>query len=96
MSRALRKRNHAHITAPLDSTALRARCVESQDEPTEVIPAALLLRLLAEMAAAPEGLNTDLGVPRFEVVELESQDVIFDDSAFENAFEEILGADAGG
>jgi hypothetical protein len=90
---ALEKTSDAHITSPWDATALAARCADPEGDPTEVIPAFLLHRLLAETAqdGSAEGV-----VPRFEVVELEPDEVIVDDSAFENAFEEMLGGDARG
>ena len=93
MARALDMKNDAHITSPCDSTPLRARCAEPEGDPTEVIPGPLLLRLLAETA---QDKSMDGGVPRFELVEIEPEDVILDvdDSAFENAFREMLGANA--
>jgi len=91
MTRALEKTSDAHITFTWDATDLGARCAEPEGDPTEVIPASLLLRLLAETAhdGSAEGV-----VPRFEVVELEPDEVIVDDSAFEYAFDEMLGGDA--
>ena len=93
MTRALNKTSDAHIASPWDATDLGARCAEPEGDPTEVIPGSLLLRLLAETAqdGSAEGV-----VPRFEVVELEPDEVIVDDSAFDNAFDEMLGGDARG
>jgi hypothetical protein len=92
MARALDMKNDAHSTSPCDSTTLRARCAEPEGDPTEVIPGALLLRLLAETG---QDKSMDGGVPRFEIVELDTEDVLdVDDSAFENAFAEMLGANA--
>ena len=93
MTRTLEKTSDVHITSPWDVTALGARCAEPEGDPTEVIPASLLVRLLAETAqdGSAEGV-----VPRFEVVELDPEDLIVDDSAFENGFEEMLGGDARG
>ena len=95
MARALHKKNDAHITSPWDATALRARCVEPEGDPTVVIPADLLLRLLAETA---QDRSTHGRAPRVEVMELHPEDVIvdLDDTAFENAFEEMLGTGTSG
>ena len=67
------------------------RCEEPEGDPTEVIPAALLLRLLAETAQVA---SCSGGPPRFEVVELEPEDVIVDDGSFEEAFDEMISAAA--
>jgi hypothetical protein len=100
MTRAHDRANDPHTTSPWEAaTALCARCVEPEGDPTEVIPADILFRLVAETARerATEG-----GAPRFEVVELEPEDVILDDNAFESdgafesAFEETPGVDARG
>lgn len=93
MACALDMKNDAHSTSPCDSTALRARCAEPEGDPTEEIPGALLFRLLAETA---QDESMEGGVRRFEIVELDPEDVILDvdDSAFENAFKEMLGANA--
>jgi hypothetical protein len=89
MARAHSKKNDAHSTSPFDAAALRARCVEPEGDPTEVIPAALLQRLLAE--TMPDG-STGGAAPRFEIVERDpDDDVIIDDSAFEEAFAEMVG-----
>ena len=91
MTCALKTPSDAHITFPWDATAFGARCAEPEGDPTEVIPTSLLLRLLAE--TAPDG-RADGVAPRFEVVQLEPDEVIVDDSAFESGFEEMLGGDA--
>ena len=93
MARALHKKIDAHITSPWDSTTLRARCVELEGDPTEVIPQGLLLRLLADTA---QDRTTEGTAPRFEIVELDPEDVIVDDSAFEEAFAEMVGTAATG
>ena len=93
MARALDRMNDAHIASPWAATAVRARCVEPEGDPTEVIPAALLLRLLAETAR--DG-RADGGAPRFEIVDMDPEGVTLDESAFENAFEQMLGTGTSG
>jgi len=80
MTRPLTKTSDAHTTSPWSATDLGARCAEPEGDPTEDIPASLLVRLLAETAriGSAEG-----AVPRFDVVEFEPDEVIVDDSAFE-------------
>jgi hypothetical protein len=87
MARAHSKKKDAHSTYPFDAAALRARCVEPEGDPTEVIPAALLQRLLAE--TMPDG-STGGAATRFEIVERDPDDVIIDDNAFEEAFAEMV------
>jgi hypothetical protein len=85
MLRAYRP-DHARVASPWDATPSRARCVEPEGDPTEVIPADLLLALLAE-AAQSQGAEEN--VPRFEVVELdEPEPIAVDESDFEPASEE--------
>ena len=88
MARAHSRKKDAHSTTPFDAAALRARCVEPEGDLTEVIPAALLQRLLAETMP-----DRSIGgaAPRFEIVERDPDDVIIDDRAFEEAFAEMVG-----
>jgi hypothetical protein len=88
MERAHSKKKDAHSTSPFDAAALRARCVEPEGDPTEVIPPAVLQRLLAE--TMPDR-STGGASPRFEIVARDPDDVIIDDSAFEEAFAEMVG-----
>jgi|HubBroStandDraft_2_1064218.scaffolds.fasta_scaffold318462_1 hypothetical protein len=91
MLRAFYRTHHAQIAPPLDATPLRARCVEPEGDPTEVIPADLLLGLLAEAAQTQSAQER---VPRFEVVELdEPESILVDDSEFEPSGRETAGVD---
>jgi hypothetical protein len=91
MLRASDRTDPARIASPWDATPLRARCVEPEGDPTEVIPADLLLGLLAEAA---QNQGAEESVPRFEVVELEEPEPIaVDESDFEPASEETAGTE---
>ncbi len=81
------KKNDAHITSPWDATPLARRC--AAPEVTEVIPAAVLQRLLAETSHATAEGHTG-GV---DVVDLGPEDFIVDDSGFETAFEALRAAE---
>jgi hypothetical protein len=87
MARPLFRTSPAPVTPSWDATLFHARCVEPDGEPTEVIPVDLLRRLLAETGT--EGTRAGGGVPRFEIMEIDREEVVVDDSAFEEAFEAI-------
>jgi hypothetical protein len=88
MNAAMSMKSETHTTTlPSGTCAVVARRFEEdlsiEDEPTAVIPARLLLTLLAE-AERDEGAG---GAPRFEVVELDPEDLVIevDDSLLEEA-----------
>jgi hypothetical protein len=85
MLRTQTKTCAASDTSPWDATPLHARCVEPDGEPTEVIPVALLRRLLAEATndgTDAESTPSEGSAPRFEIVEIQPEDIVVDDSAF--------------
>jgi hypothetical protein len=86
MARIQQRTSAARIASSWDATPLHARCVEPEGEPTQVIPVAVLRRLLAVTAndgTDEEGAGPEGSVPRFEIVELQPEDIVVDDSAFE-------------
>jgi hypothetical protein len=88
MSRPLLRTSPAPIAPSWDATPFHARCVEPDGDPTEVIPVELLRQLLAQ-TGTEEVSRAEGGAPRFEIVEIDPEDVVVDDSSFEEAFEAI-------
>jgi hypothetical protein len=85
MSRAHRKSNDKRVTLRSDASAKVARLLE-RDETTAVIPAGVLASLIDE---AKQGAPVEAS-PRFEIVELDPEDVILlDDDIFERRWEEV-------